>query len=112
MSTCGDDRPGVPMQTLDPHHLATALAGLPAWRHDASRRAIVRSFAFVDFAQAFAFMTELALAAEKRDHHPDWSNVYNRVEIALSTHDAGGITERDIALAKHADDVFRRFRPA
>jgi 4a-hydroxytetrahydrobiopterin dehydratase len=54
-------------------------------------------------------MTELALAAEKRNHHPEWSNAYNRVEIALSTHDVGGISERDVAFATHADDVFRRF---
>lgn len=98
------------MPRLDSHQLAAALAALPEWRHDASREAIVRRFAFADFAQAFAFMTELALAAEKRDHHPDWSNVYNRVEIALTTHDAGGISERDIAFASHADLVYARFR--
>lgn len=97
------------MERLDPRQLAAALASLPAWRHDAGRSAIVRTFAFADFAQAFAFMTELALAAEKRNHHPEWSNVYNRVEIALSTHDVGGISERDVAFATHADDVFRRF---
>ena len=98
------------MQRLDAAQLAAALAVLPAWRHDAEGSAIARSFKFADFAQAFAFMTELAIAAEKRDHHPDWSNVYNRVEIALSTHDAGGITERDTAFAHHADEVYRRFQ--
>ena len=98
------------MQRLDATQLAAALAELPAWRHDADRSAIARSFKFADFAQAFAFMTELAIAAEKRDHHPDWSNVYNRVEIALSTHDAGGITERDTTFARHADEVYRRFQ--
>lgn len=97
------------MSRLDPRELATALASLPEWRHDAARSAIVRSFAFADFTQAFAFMTEVALAAEKRDHHPEWTNVYNRVEIALTTHDVGGISQRDVELAAHADAIFRRF---
>lgn len=61
------------------------------------------SCAFRDFRQAFAFMTEVALLAEKADHHPEWSNVYNKVNIALTTHDAGGITERDLSLAKQID---------
>ena len=97
------------MQRLDARQLAAALAALPEWHHDANRAAIVRTFRFADFAQAFAFMTELAIFAEKRDHHPDWSNAYNRVEIALTTHDVGGISERDVAFATHADEVFRRF---
>ena len=87
------------MQRLDAAQLAAALAELPAWRHDADRSAIARSFKFADFAQAFAFMTELAIAAEKRDHHPDWSNVYNRVEITLTTHDANGLSQRDVNMA-------------
>ncbi len=76
-----------------------ALSGLAGWRYDPERRAIAKGFAFRDFSEAFAFMTRIALAAEKADHHPDWSNVWNRVEIALTTHDAGGVTARDIALA-------------
>ena len=80
-----------------------ALAALPGWRYDEEARAIRRSFAFADFAEAFAFMTRVALAAEKADHHPDWSNGWNRVEIALSTHSAGGVTARDIALAHTID---------
>ena len=80
-----------------------ALAGLPGWTYDPQARAVRRSFRFADFSAAFAFMTRVALAAEKADHHPDWSNVWNRVDIALTTHDAGGLTGRDIALAKAID---------
>lgn len=82
-----------------------ALAGLDGWAFDAARNAIVRRFAFADFGAAFGFMTRVAMAAEKADHHPDWSNVWNRVEIALSTHDAGGVTEKDIALARAIDAI-------
>ena len=80
-----------------------ALEALPGWAYDAEARAIRRSFRFADFSEAFAFMTRVALAAEKADHHPDWSNVWNRVDIALTTHDAGGLTARDIALARQID---------
>ena len=80
-----------------------ALAQLPGWRFDAGRNGIAKSFAFADFGEAFAFMTRIALAAEKADHHPDWSNVWNRVEILLSTHSAGGVTAKDIALAKEIE---------
>jgi 4a-hydroxytetrahydrobiopterin dehydratase len=72
---------------------------LPEWQHDGERDAISRKFAFADFTQAFAFMTQVALAAEKRNHHPEWSNVYNTVSVTLTTHDAGGLTEKDIDLA-------------
>jgi 4a-hydroxytetrahydrobiopterin dehydratase len=77
-----------------------ALAGLPGWRYDAEAKAIRREFVFDDFGAAFAFMTRVALAAEKADHHPDWSNGWNKVDIALSTHSEGGVTGRDIALAR------------
>jgi 4a-hydroxytetrahydrobiopterin dehydratase len=100
------------MPKFDPPQLATALAALPAWRHDPARNALVREFAFPGFPEAFAFMTQLALAGERRDHHPDWRNVYNRVEIALATHDAGGITQKDVDFATHADAVYRRFTAA
>ena len=93
-------------QALDPAACQAALAGLPAWRHDAERGAIGRSFRFADFGQAFGFMTALALHAERHDHHPEWSNVYSRVDISLTTHDAGGLTERDIAFAQRADALF------
>ena len=79
------------------------LRDLPEWRYDEEARAIRRSLRFADFSEAFAFMTRVALAAEKADHHPDWSNVWNRVEIALTTHDAGGVTDRDMALAATID---------
>jgi len=77
-----------------------ALGDLPGWTYDAGRNGIAKSFKFADFSAAFAFMTRIALAAEKADHHPDWSNVWNRVDILLSTHSEGGVTEKDIALAK------------
>jgi 4a-hydroxytetrahydrobiopterin dehydratase len=84
----------------------SALSGLPEWKPVAGRDAIARPFKFADFTEAFAFMTRIALAAEKMDHHPEWSNVYNKVEITLSTHDAGGLSENDIALATAIDKVF------
>ncbi len=80
-----------------------ALEGLPEWDFDEARDAITRSFVFGDFVAAFGFMTRVALLAEKADHHPEWSNVWNRVEIALTTHDAGGLSPRDIELATAID---------
>ena len=88
---------------LSPEERVEALKGLPGWSYDAQRRAIVRSFRFADFSEAFAFMTRVALAAEKADHHPDWSNSWNEVEVALTTHSAGGLTRRDIGLAETID---------
>jgi len=82
---------------------ADALDGLPDWDYDESRDAITRIFVFGDFSEAFAFMTRVALLAEKADHHPEWSNVYNRVEILLTTHDAGGLSGRDIEMAEAID---------
>ena len=80
-----------------------ALAGLPEWRESDGRDAITKKFVFKDFNQAFGFMTRVALVAEKMDHHPEWFNVYRTVEVTLSTHDAGGFTEKDVALAKTMD---------
>lgn len=77
-----------------------ALETLPGWRYDGERRGIAKSFRFSDFAEAFAFMTRVARAAEEADHHPDWSNGWNRVEILLTTHSEGGVTGQDIALAR------------
>ena len=77
-----------------------ALAGLQDWREVEGRDAITRKFVFKDFNQAFGFMARVALTAEKMDHHPEWFNVYRTVEVTLSTHDAGGVTEKDITLAK------------
>ena len=80
-----------------------ALADLPLWTRAEGRDAIVRGLRFEDFAQAFGFMAQIALVAEKMDHHPEWSNVYNRVEVLLATHDAGGVTALDVTLAKAID---------
>lgn len=80
-----------------------ALRDLPEWTHEPSRDAITRSFRFRDFSEAFGFMTRVALAAEAADHHPEWSNVWNRVDVLLTTHSAGGLTEKDVALAKRID---------
>jgi 4a-hydroxytetrahydrobiopterin dehydratase len=78
---------------------------LPAWRPQDGRDAIKRSFRFADFSAAWAFMTRVALLAEQQDHHPEWFNVYNRVDITLSTHDAGGLSERDVKLARAIDKL-------
>jgi 4a-hydroxytetrahydrobiopterin dehydratase len=82
-----------------------ALAQLQGWSAAEGREAIVKSYRFKDFAQAFAAMTRVALAAEKLDHHPEWFNVYNRLEVTLATHDAGGVTELDVTLAKVFDEA-------
>lgn len=76
---------------------------LPDWEMTPDRKALVRSFKFRDFVEAFGFMTRVAAEAEKQGHHPDWRNVYGRVDILLSTHDAGGLTARDVALAMAID---------
>jgi 4a-hydroxytetrahydrobiopterin dehydratase len=86
---------------------AQALAALDGWAELPGRDAIAKSFKFVDFSAAFAFMARVALKAEKMDHHPEWFNVYNKVDIVLSTHDAGGLTARDIELAKFIDRAVR-----
>ena len=80
-----------------------ALAKLAGWEYDAKRDAISRSFKFSDFTEAFAFMTRVAMIAETRDHRPEWSNVYNRVEITLTTHDASGLSLRDVKMARKID---------
>ena len=84
---------------------ADALRSLNGWRWDAVRGGIARSFEFGDFGEAFAFMTRVALEAEKANHHPEWSNVWNRVDIFLTTHDSGGITANDVALATKIDRI-------
>ena len=80
-----------------------ALEELAAWTLDEAAGAIRRSFRLRDFSEAFAFMTRTAIAAEKADHHPDWSNSWNKVAVALSTHSAGGVTAKDVALARAMD---------
>ena len=81
-------------------HRNESLAAIPDWTYDEARDAITRRFTFDDFNQAFGFMTRIALIAEKADHHPEWSNVWNRVDILLTTHDAGGLSVRDVAMAE------------
>jgi 4a-hydroxytetrahydrobiopterin dehydratase len=78
----------------------SALKGLPGWNEVAGREALARTFTFKDFNEAFGFMSRVALVAEKRDHHPEWRNVYRTVEVMLATHDAGGVTALDVELAK------------
>jgi 4a-hydroxytetrahydrobiopterin dehydratase len=88
-----------------PAHIgsAAALADLPSWAAANDRDAITKTFRFKDFNAAFGWMTRVALAAEKLDHHPEWFNVYNRVEVTLTTHDAGGVTELDVTMANVMD---------
>ena len=88
------------MSKLSPAARDAALKTLPGWKPVAGRDAIAKRFEFADFNRAFAFMTRTALLAEKMDHHPEWSNVYNKVEVTLSTHDAGGVTQKDVDMAK------------
>jgi 4a-hydroxytetrahydrobiopterin dehydratase len=85
--------------------IADALRALPGWRKVEGRSAINRTFTFTDFNQAFGFMARVALVAEKMNHHPEWSNVYKTVSVTLTTHDAGGVSERDLALAREMDRI-------
>jgi 4a-hydroxytetrahydrobiopterin dehydratase len=90
----------VAMDKLDINARRAAMADLPEWRDVEGRDAIFREFRFKDFNAAFGFMTRVALLADKMDHHPEWFNVYNKVDVTLATHDAGGVTQNDIAMAK------------
>ena len=92
------------MERLDPAAVADAMKTLPNWTFKPERGgSISREFLFADFSQAFAFMTQMALDAERRNHHPEWFNVYNRVAITLTTHDVGGLSANDVMSAKLAD---------
>lgn len=84
---------------------ADALIGLEGWSDTEDRDAIQKTFTFKSFNQAFSFMTRVAMEAEKANHHPEWFNIYNRVDVTLSTHDAGGITEKDIKLAQFMEMI-------
>ena len=88
----------------------SVLAKLDGWSEVEGRDAISKKFAFKDFNEAFGFMARVALIAEKLDHHPEWFNVYNRVEVTLATHDAGGVTERDLKLAEAMDRLAKALR--
>ena len=87
----------------------SALKDLPGWKEVGGREAIERTFTFKDFNEAFGFMSRAALVAEKSDHHPEWRNVYKTVEVVLATHDAGGVTARDVALAKAMNAIAAQF---
>ncbi len=99
------ERTGKIAQKLTGPAKADALRKLSGWSEVSGRDAITRKFVFKDFNQAFGFMTRAALIAEKMDHHPEWFNVYKNVEVTLSTHDAGGVTELDIKLATEMDKL-------
>ncbi len=93
------------VEKLNAEARARALAELSGWRSVEDRDAIQKSFRFKDFNQAWAFMSRVAPAAEAMNHHPEWSNIYNRVEIVLTTHDCGGLSERDIRLAETIEEI-------
>lgn len=93
------------IEPLNDTERADALDGLTDWDYDEARDAISRRFTFADFPESFAFMTRVAILAEKADHHPEWSNIWNRVDILLTTHDAGGLSHRDISLATAIDAI-------
>jgi 4a-hydroxytetrahydrobiopterin dehydratase len=93
------------IEALSEAERAEALDGLPDWDYDEGRDAISRSIVFTDFAEAFGFMAQLAVIAERMNHHPEWTNVWNRVEVLLTTHDAGGLSSRDIELAEAIDAI-------
>ena len=88
---------------LSPDELSALARDLPAWTLESDGKAISRTFKFADFKLAFAFMTRVAAEADRMDHHPEWSNIYNTVSIRLTTHDSGGVTESDIRLAEEID---------
>ena len=92
-------------EKLNDDEINTSLDNLEGWERVSDREAIFKSFVFGNFRQAFAFMTQAALVAEKMDHHPEWFNVYKTVDVTLATHDANGITELDIKLAKAMDKI-------
>jgi len=92
-------------EKLPPEDREAALARLNGWIYDPAANAISHDFKFKDFSEAFGFMTRVALLAQAADHHPEWSNVYNKVRITLSTHSAGGLTEKDVALAEQIDQL-------
>jgi 4a-hydroxytetrahydrobiopterin dehydratase len=100
------------MRKLNPTEVALELGALPHWTLDAQGEAITREFVLADFMQAFAFMTQIAIAAEKHNHHPEWSNVYNRVTITWTTHDVDGLSSNDIDMAQLCDLAFAGYPSA
>ena len=96
----------VPMSKFSLLSPQDAAAQASGWTADETRPSIRRTFEFKDFSEAFGFMSRVALAAETADHHPEWSNVYNRVDVVLTSHDVGGVTHRDVALAKRMNRIY------
>jgi 4a-hydroxytetrahydrobiopterin dehydratase len=96
------------VQKLSAEARNAALKGLPGWSEVTGREAIQRTFSFKDFNEAFGFMARAALVAEKSDHHPEWRNVYKTVEVVLATHDAGGVTARDVELAQAMNAIAKQ----
>lgn len=90
----------MPITRLTDAQRDAGLAAMPEWQLRADGKAITRRFTFADFSEAFAFMTRVALLAERADHHPEWANVWNRVDITLTTHDADGLSARDVTMAQ------------
>jgi 4a-hydroxytetrahydrobiopterin dehydratase len=101
-------REAIMVERLSAEARKSALKGLPGWTEVAGREAIARTYIFKDFNEAFGFMSRSALVAEKSDHHPEWRNVYKTVEVVLATHDAGGVTARDIELAKAMNAIAKQ----
>ena len=93
---------------LSPDARRRFFAEFAGWKEAHARDAAEKTFRFADFNEAFGFMTRVALYADKADHHPEWSNVYDRVEITLTTHDAGGLSERDVAMARFIESAAKR----
>lgn len=93
------------VEELSPEDRETWLQALPNWALSRGGKAIERKLEFADFSEAFGFMTRVAIMAEKRDHHPEWFNVYNRVDITLTTHDAAGLSLRDVKMARRIDEL-------
>ena len=108
MSASSDKEAKLAVERLDDAARAALAAELPGWSLAKGRDAIRREFRFRDFSEAWGFMARVALLAEAQDHHPEWSNVYNRVDILLTTHDAGGLSERDLRLARAIDAPLER----
>jgi 4a-hydroxytetrahydrobiopterin dehydratase len=100
------DKEAAAMAKLSARDREAAVGKLAGWTYDEKADAISRNFKFKDFSEAFAFMTRVAMAAEKLDHHPDWKNVYKTVEVTLNTHDAGGLTALDFKLATKMNRYF------
>jgi 4a-hydroxytetrahydrobiopterin dehydratase len=93
------------IEQLSENERAAVLDALGEWDFDEARDALTRQFVFADFSEAFGFMTRVAMLADKADHHPEWSNIYNRVDILLTTHDAGGLSARDVDMATAIDKL-------